>query len=112
MYKVLHYLSSQQSQTVSSEIQISYHSFNSSFTWCEWPCNWLRTWCSTLICKANQNVEYIYVNLNINVLISTPEKKRPSLLRGHFSGAKGVASQEGFHCSIMWLLIILHNNTR
>ena len=38
------------------------------------------------------------VNLNINVLISTPDE-RPPLLKGHFSGAKGVASQEGFHCT-------------
>ena len=37
------------------------------------------------------------VNLNINVLISTPDE-RPPLLKGHFSDAKGVASQEGFHC--------------
>ena len=37
------------------------------------------------------------VNLTLNVLISTPE--RPPLLRGHFSDAKGVASQEGFHCN-------------
>ena len=36
------------------------------------------------------------VNLNIYVLIYTPDE-RPSLLKGHFSGAKGVASQEGFH---------------
>ena len=36
-------------------------------------------------------------NLNINVLISTPDE-RPPLLKGHFSDAKGVASQEGFHC--------------
>ena len=34
------------------------------------------------------------VNLNINVLISTPDEK-PPLLKGHFSDAKGVASQEG-----------------
>ena len=40
------------------------------------------------------------VNLNINVLISTPDK-RPLLLKGHFSGAKGVVSQEGFHCTII-----------
>ena len=39
------------------------------------------------------------VNLNINVLISTPDK-RPPLLKGHFSGAKEVASQEGFYCSL------------
>ena len=39
-----------------------------------------------------------YVNLNINVLISTPDE-RPPLLKGHFSDAKGVASQEGFHCN-------------
>ena len=38
------------------------------------------------------------VNLNINVLISTPDE-RPPLLRGHFSDAKGVASQEGFICT-------------
>ena len=34
------------------------------------------------------------VNLNINVWISTPDK-RPPLLKGHFSDAKGMASQEG-----------------
>ena len=28
----------------------------------------------------------------------TPEE-RPPLLKGHFPGAKGVASQEGFHCT-------------
>ena len=38
------------------------------------------------------------VNLNINVLISTPDK-RPPLFKGHFSDAKRVASQEGFHCT-------------
>ena len=37
------------------------------------------------------------VNLKINVLILTPDE-RPPLLKGHFSCAKGVASQEGFHC--------------
>ena len=37
------------------------------------------------------------VNLNINVLISPPDK-RPHLLKGHFFDAKGVASQKGFHC--------------
>ena len=37
------------------------------------------------------------VNLNINILISTPDE-RPPLLKGHYSDAKGVASQEGFHC--------------
>ena len=37
------------------------------------------------------------VNLNINVLIYTPDEM-PPLLKGHFSGAKGVALQEGFHC--------------
>ena len=42
------------------------------------------------------------VNLNINVLISTPDE-RPPLLKGHFSEAKGVASQEGFHCSCIIL---------
>ena len=39
------------------------------------------------------------VNLNINVLISTPDE-RPPLLKGHLPGAKGVASQEGFNCTI------------
>ena len=37
------------------------------------------------------------VNLNINVLIFTPEM--PPLLKGHFSDAKGVSSQKGFHCN-------------
>ena len=46
------------------------------------------------------------VNLNINVLISTPDK-RPPLLKGHFSSAKRVAShyiydnvyQVCYHCA-------------
>ena len=38
------------------------------------------------------------VNLNINVLVSTPDE-RPPLLKGHFSDAKWLASQEGFHCT-------------
>ena len=38
------------------------------------------------------------INLNINVLITTPYE-RPPLLKGHFSGAKEVASQAGFHCN-------------
>ena len=38
------------------------------------------------------------VNLNMNILISTPDE-RPPLLKGHFSDAKGLASQEGFHCN-------------
>ena len=37
------------------------------------------------------------VNLNIDILISTPDE-RPPHLKGHFSGAKMLASQEGFHC--------------
>ena len=45
------------------------------------------------------------VNLNINVLIITPDQ-RPPLLKGHFSYAKGVASQEGFHCTCMYLFYI------
>ena len=40
----------------------------------------------------------------INVLISTPQE-RPLLLKGQFSVAKGVTSQEGCHC-ISWY----HNN--
>ena len=39
-------------------------------------------------------------NLNINVLISTPDERLP-LLKGHFSDAKGVTSQEGFHCKLL-----------
>ena len=39
------------------------------------------------------------VNLNINVLMSTPDE-RPHLLKGYFSGANGMASQEGFHCML------------
>ena len=42
----------------------------------------------------------VNVNLNINVLIFTPDE-RPPLLKGHFSDAKGVASQEGFHCTCL-----------
>ena len=38
------------------------------------------------------------VNLNIDVLIPTPDKK-PPLFKGHFSGIKEVALQEGFHCN-------------
>ena len=49
------------------------------------------------------------VNLNINVLIFT-SAERPPLLKGHFSGTKGVASQEGFHCSPV-LLIRLNSIT-
>ena len=41
------------------------------------------------------------VNLNINVLISTPDE-RPLLSKGHLSGAKGMVSQEGFHS--IWLI--------
>ena len=37
------------------------------------------------------------VNLNRKVLIFTPDE-RPPLSKGHFSGAKGVASKELFHC--------------
>ena len=37
------------------------------------------------------------VNLSMNIFISTPDE-RPPLLKGHFSDAKWVASQEGFHC--------------
>ena len=36
------------------------------------------------------------VNLNVNVWIYTPDE-RPPLMKGHFSGAKGVAPQEWFH---------------
>ena len=46
------------------------------------------------------------VNLNINVVISTPDE-RPPLLKGHFSDAKGVASLEGFHCIHLWSCLLL-----
>ena len=39
------------------------------------------------------------VNINNNILISTPDE-RPPLLKDHFSDSKGVASQEGFHCIV------------
>ena len=42
------------------------------------------------------------VNSNINVLISTLDE-RPPLFKGHFSGEKGVASQEGFHCMYSYM---------
>ena len=45
------------------------------------------------------------VNLNTNVLIFTPDE-RPPLLKSHFSSAKGVASQEGFHCIYLLLQIL------
>ena len=48
------------------------------------------------------------VNLNINVLISTPDE-RPPLLKGHFSGAKGVASREGIHCKTCFFVKVLSN---
>ena len=38
------------------------------------------------------------VYLNKNELIPTPDE-RPPFLKGHFSDAKWVASQEGFHCT-------------
>ena len=44
------------------------------------------------------------VNLSKNVLISSPDK-RPPLLKGHISGPKGVAKQEGFHCMLFSLSI-------
>ena len=47
------------------------------------------------------------VNLNINILISTPDE-RPPLLKGHFCGEKGVVLQEGFHC-ILWYNILITN---
>ena len=43
------------------------------------------------------------VNLNINILIFTPDES-PPLLKGHFSDAKGMASQEGFHCTFVFLI--------
>ena len=42
------------------------------------------------------------VDLNINILISIPDE-RPPLLKSHFSCAKGVASQDRYHCSLYYL---------
>ena len=39
------------------------------------------------------------VNLKVNVLISTPDE-RPPLSKDHCSGPKGMASQEGFRCTL------------
>ena len=39
------------------------------------------------------------VNLNIDVLISTPDE-RPRLLKGYFFQVKGVILQKGIHCTI------------
>ena len=50
------------------------------------------------------------INLNINVLIFTPYKM-PPLLKGHFPDAKGVASQEGFHCTLNKIFENLSNFT-
>ena len=41
------------------------------------------------------------VNLNINVFRFTPDES-PPLLKGHFVGAKRVASQEGFHYTYIY----------
>ena len=41
-------------------------------------------------------LDNVNLNINVHVLISTPDE-RPPLLKGHISGTKGVASQEGFH---------------
>ena len=45
------------------------------------------------------------VNLIINVLIFTPDKYRPPLLKGPFSDVKGMVSQEGSHCIACWLVL-------
>ena len=42
---------------------------------------------------------HLTLYLTTNVLIFTPEE-RPPLLKGHFSGAKRVVLQEGFHCTL------------
>ena len=47
------------------------------------------------------------VNLNIKVLISSSDE-RPPLLKGHFSDAKGVASQKEYHCN-MKLVPVIHD---
>ena len=38
------------------------------------------------------------VHITVEPLLRGYPDARPPLLKGHFSGAKGVASQEGFHC--------------
>ena len=47
-------------------------------------------------------LDNINVNLKMHLLISTPDE-RPPLLKDHFSDAKGVTSQEGFHCKPLFL---------
>ena len=37
-------------------------------------------------------------------MISTPDERLP-LLKGHFSGEKGVASQEGFPCIAVYKFV-------
>ena len=48
------------------------------------------------------------VNLNINVLISTPDE-RPPLLKGHFSDAKGVASPVHFNNELIFRSVFSHS---
>ena len=47
--------------------------------------------------KRSTPLEMPIDHVNLNLLISTPDES-PPLLKGHYSDAKGVASQEGFHC--------------
>ena len=49
------------------------------------------------------------VYININVLIFTPDE-RPPLLKDHFSDAKGVVSQEGFHCIDNKIMVVENLN--
>ena len=43
-----------------------------------------------------------------DILISTPDE-RPPLLKGHFSGPQGVATQKGFHFTyIIWITTFLN----
>ena len=66
-------------------------------TWVLTSLQWKPFWEATLTRSQPMWKGHDTVNLNINVLISTPDE-RPPLLKGWFSDAKRVASQEGFHC--------------
>ena len=70
--------------------------------------SWTRDlWCASPVRYPLAHSDFLldYVNINIIVLISTPDEGS-SLLKGHFSGEKEVASQERFHCMFRSFLTI------
>ena len=60
-------------------------------------CRFLNTWDSVKR-PTSSGRPLDNVNLNINVLITTPDES-PTLLKDHISGAKGMVPQEGVHSS-------------